>query len=160
MGRAVYGVNLVGTKTCSRCAAVKPYAEFDRRANRTKGLAPWCKACEAVRRSNRIVEQKHEDYEKHRAKLLIAYRLKSYGISGEQYEEMLARQNGVCAICGNPETARNKRGETRQLAVEHDHETNAVRDLLCAACNCALGYMRDDPKRLSAAAAYLMRWQS
>lgn len=74
---------------------------------------------------------------------------KKYGISTEQYDEMLRRQQGVCAVCGevNP--------DGRRLAVDHEHETGQVRGLLCTMCNRGIGSMRDDPERLRAAAAYL-----
>jgi hypothetical protein len=55
-----------------------------------------------------------------------------YGISVEQYEEMLDRQGGVCGLCGEP-----PRG--LRLAVDHDHETGRVRGLLHNECNRALG---------------------
>jgi hypothetical protein len=53
----------------------------------------------------------------------------AYGLTPEQYETMLARQGGVCAICGHPP-------KTRRLAVDHDHgESKRVRGLLCFRCN-------------------------
>ena len=51
---------------------------------------------------------------------------------------MVEKQNGVCAICGNPETA-TSHGTIRRLSVDHDHETGEVRGLLCSKCNFALG---------------------
>jgi len=54
--------------------------------------------------------------------------LAPYGITEPQYEEMLRRQNGVCAICGRPP-------KTRRLAVEHDHHSGRVRGLACHRCN-------------------------
>jgi hypothetical protein len=71
-----------------------------------------------------------------------------YGISFEDYKAMLARQNGVCAICNKPP------GPTR-LSVDHDHVTRAVRQLLCVKCNAGLGCFDDDPDLLRAAIAYL-----
>src|SRR5438094_9480440 len=54
---------------------------------------------------------------------------RKFGISLEQYEEMLAKQGGVCAICGAPPP------EGTSLHVDHDHETGEVRGLLCFPCN-------------------------
>ena len=77
-----------------------------------------------------------------------------YGISLEQYEEMHAVQNGVCAICSRPETL-VVRGSHPRLVVDHDHETGKVRGLLCDYCNTGLGKFKDDPQALRAAADYI-----
>ena len=73
---------------------------------------------------------------------------KSYGLSPEAYAELLASQGGRCAICGTPPGRRS-------LAVDHDHETGAVRALLCVRCNVGLGYFREHPLLLRAAADYI-----
>jgi hypothetical protein len=70
-----------------------------------------------------------------------------YGISLADYDVMLARQRGLCAIC-------KQSGQT--LCVDHCHATGKVRGLLCSKCNSALGFCDDDPKRLWAAIAYLL----
>lgn len=60
----------------------------------------------------------------------------SYGISVKDYDAMLARQNGVCAICGT-----NKAGKVGQhFAVDHCHKTGKFRGLLCINCNGRLGW--------------------
>lgn len=74
-----------------------------------------------------------------------------YGITVEQFREMEARQDGLCAICGQP----NQQAKTTRLVVDHDHETGVVRGLLCGACNNGIGRFQDDPQRLRAAADYL-----
>ena len=60
-----------------------------------------------------------------------------YGISAADYDILLEDQGGVCAICGEPETVKF-RGQVRRLAVDHDHETDRIRGLLCHTCNVAL----------------------
>lgn len=75
-----------------------------------------------------------------------------YGSSIEAYEEMFAKQNGVCAICGTPESGR---AGSPHLVVDHDHNTGSVRSLLCGNCNKGLGMFREDPKKVRAAARYL-----
>lgn len=72
-----------------------------------------------------------------------------FGISIEDYDELLIAQVGRCAICGAPPTKR------KALAVDHDHETGNLRGLLCSNCNVGLGNFKDDPARLATAINYL-----
>lgn len=51
----------------------------------------------------------------------------------EDYNAQLQRQGGVCAICG-------EKPKNNLLAVDHDHDTGAVRGLLCSPCNRHVGY--------------------
>jgi len=80
---------------------------------------------------------------------------KMYGISLETYEAMALQQNGVCAICKNPEQSVDKDGAPRRMPVDHCHKTGKVRALLCTACNRALGLFKDDSSVLKAAAKYV-----
>jgi len=85
------------------------------------------------------------------------YRLKSqYGLTQARYSEMALAQGGLCAACGSPPTDRDRGAK---LVVDHDHETGAVRGLLCNLCNRALGLLRDDPRVLDGLTAYLARWK-
>jgi hypothetical protein len=75
-------------------------------------------------------------------------RLKSrYGITPEDYDQMLKEQNGVCAIC--------KVRKKEKLHIDHDHKTGRVRGLLCGACNRALGLLKDNTDFLNKAIEYL-----
>lgn len=75
--------------------------------------------------------------------------LKVYGLSMDQYDELLENQDGGCAICEvKPDGT---------LFVDHDHTTGAVRGLLCSNCNFGLGLFADDPDRLIAGVEYLRR---
>lgn len=83
---------------------------------------------------------------------------KSFGITLDDYNKMLANQDGVCAICGNPETtptnsSHHKR--VRDLAVDHSHTTGKIRGLLCRGCNQGLGNFRENADLLLRAALYL-----
>ncbi|TAL42572.1 MAG: hypothetical protein EPN91_07960 [Salinibacterium sp.] len=82
-------------------------------------------------------------------------KLRVYGLTDAGYDQLLAAQGGVCAICRKAETARNRQGRIRPLAVDHDHDTGDVRGLLCANCNVGIGYFDDEPERLQAGATYL-----
>lgn len=68
--------------------------------------------------------------------------VKNYGITLEQYNTMLAVQNGVCKGCKKSEVARGKR--YRHLSVDHDHKTGKIRGLLCNKCNRSLGLLEDN----------------
>lgn len=81
---------------------------------------------------------------------------KTYGITIERYDEMLAEQNGCCAICAKPES-NEIRGKIVSLAVDHCHKTGAVRALLCGNCNRGLGFFNDDPELLAKAQQYVLR---
>lgn len=76
---------------------------------------------------------------------------KTYGITTEQYEDLLERQGGTCATCSADEPG----GRLKNFAVDHDHETGEIRGLLCFACNLVLGLIGDDAGTLRALADYL-----
>lgn len=78
-------------------------------------------------------------------------RKKRLGITKEQYEQMNTTQKGLCAICSNT--------CTKSLAVDHDHATGMIRELLCNSCNRGLGYFKDDKFRVFAAYNYLDKWK-
>jgi hypothetical protein len=78
-------------------------------------------------------------------------RLRLYNLGPFEYQSLLAQQNGVCAICREPETVDNG----RELSIDHDHKTGRVRALLCHRCNVAIGFLRESPLLARAAATYL-----
>ena len=79
--------------------------------------------------------------------------LARYGLTGEQFAQLLASQGGGCAVCGG----------TTDLCVDHDHTCcpgrntcgKCVRGLLCSFCNRSIGMMADSSERLRSAADYL-----
>ena len=70
-----------------------------------------------------------------------------FGITIEEYNIMLAAQNGTCSICGNPPNGKH-------LAIDHNHDTGKIRGLLCDRCNMVLGKM-NSAELLGKAANYL-----
>lgn len=76
-----------------------------------------------------------------------------YNITLEDFDKMMLDQNGLCAICSIPF------GETHltQKVVDHCHETNKVRGILCFSCNAALGYFKDKISSLEKAKEYLCK---
>ena len=82
-----------------------------------------------------------------------------FGIGIADYEQMLRAQGGVCAICERQERRVDARtGKPRRLAVDHCHESEKVRGLLCFSCNTAIGQFDHKPEIAAAAHRYLSRW--
>ena len=82
-----------------------------------------------------------------------------FNLSIKEFDRMLAAQKGLCAICGQPERAKLN-GIVKHLSVDHDHSTGQIRDLLCNACNRAIGLMQENQEALIRAADYLKRHSS
>ena len=117
---------------CDTCKSHKPLQQF--RFSRTEplrgGYSRTCLDCIRRRQRDRQLQR-------------------LYGITAKDYDRLLAKQRGGCAICRRPCTS------GRRLAVDHDHQTGKVRGLLCGKCNVAVGLMADDISRFVAAARYL-----
>lgn len=107
--------------------------------------------------SDRASYAKYRRSEKYVATRRRAHWKRQYDITPEQYDVMLKKQDGVCAICRQPETA-GRNGKVKLLSVDHDHTTKQLRGLLCDDCNKALGCMHDNRARLQSALEYLNRY--
>lgn len=153
------------SKICTKCGVEKPISKFRKRAPNSNRLRCWCKTCTArydTSRENTVdgkekrkgfrKKWKMSEKGKHSAR---KWDIKhNYGITLEQYDNILEKQNGVCAICKCPETY--KLNEiVRRLSVDHDHETGKVRGLLCVKCNSILGMVQDSKILLSETIIYL-----
>jgi hypothetical protein len=86
--------------------------------------------------------------ERKRAMRDLYYR-RTYGISADEFDRLLDEQHGACAIC------RTRPEREASMHVDHDHESGAVRGLLCLSCNQGLGQFKDDPTLLLRAIVYL-----
>jgi hypothetical protein len=98
-----------------------------------------------------VVRKKLSTYEKKRRARRSAHNShlkKTYGITMEDYDIILASQGGKCAIHGGG-TSR------RHFAVDHNHKNGNVRGLLCASCNGALARFRDNITVLRRAVRYM-----
>lgn len=78
---------------------------------------------------------------------------RTYGITLDDYDAMLETQGGGCAICGKMPEEHGAR-----LHVDHDHETDEVRGLLCRNCNAGLGWFLDSPGLCKTAMLYLQKY--
>lgn len=99
---------------------------------------------------DKILERSKQRYKANKPAKLAAYRVWQlqtlYGITKQQYDDMLIAQDGNCAICTLPMT---------QPHVDHNHKTGVVRGLLCFKCNTALGKFQDNVANLKRAITYL-----
>ena len=96
-------------------------------------------------------DREYQSRRAHRVYKAEHHLLKKYGISSIEYDNRVQRQKGKCLICGK---------SPKRLHVDHDHETNKNRDLLCSQCNMALGLFHDDVDVLRKAALYVERHRS
>lgn len=74
-----------------------------------------------------------------------------YGLTKEQFEEMLKQQNNCCATCGIKDTD-TKSG---YLVIDHCHTTGKVRGLLCNPCNTAIGLLKENKQTIGNLVRYL-----
>ena len=82
------------------------------------------------------------------------YYLKSlYNLTEKDYTDMLTVPKGRCAICGTDKPT----GKWKVFAVDHNHETNQVRELLCNECNRGIGLLKDSAELLQKAANYILK---
>ena len=122
-------------KICSTCQIEKPLEQFNRDSRRNDGRRGSCRECQKAA----------QDPQKKRE-----YHLKAtYGITLKEYDELLEKQGGCCAICST-DTPQGGR-----FHVDHNHNNGEVRGLLCSNCNTALGLLQDNQLNLLNAVKYL-----
>lgn len=122
---------------CADCGATKDAAEFPRNRRQPSGRHCYCKTCHNAR--NRRFLKKVGGTRKYHLK-------ERYGITLEEFDEMVARQGGLCAICR----------EAPATDVDHDHTSGRARGILCEPCNGTIGLFHDDPAIIRRAIAYLI----
>ena len=133
-------------RTCRVCGTTKPLENFykcNRKGGNPEARHTECKECAKAR-----VTAAH-DPERYRRDHLR----RQYGITPEQYDEMLNKQQGTCAVCGTDTPGNSRR--TTYFVVDHCHTTQKVRGLLCHQCNTALGLIKDNPETLAKMIGYL-----
>lgn len=151
-------------KKCTQCGETKAGTEFGLR-NKGTYLTPYCRECrrkylEGYYAANgpriraQIAEHREANLEEVQERSRRGVIWRKYGITPEDYDERLAAQDGRCAICGGTGGMSHMNAP---LVIDHCHQSNEVRGLLCARCNAGIGHFFDDPDRLISAAAYLLR---
>ncbi len=143
-------------KKCTICNKNKTIKAFSKDKKYKDGLLYSCKQCTKEYRDN-YKKLKPEKFKYSNDKYIkskdiiwtnqLTYR---YGIKLEEYNRLLEKQGGVCAIC-------KKQCSTKtRLSIDHDHITGKVRGLLCRRCNAGLGAFSDKIEELKLAIKYLM----
>ena len=134
------------TRDCTLCKQILPVECFDEKYGGKLGCDSRCKKCksESQKRDYRANPEKFKERNR-RSELK-----QLYGMTPNQFQSLYERQNGICAICSGT----NPVGD---LCVDHNHETGAIRGLLCRQCNLMIGNARDRIDLLIEAAAYLER---
>lgn len=143
-------------KVCRTCRETKPLDQFGPLKRNRDGHRGTCRKCDSER------EMRRRDANPDLA--LNSHLKRKYGITLEEYRELVVQQEGLCAICGEPplipmglKSRRQGRMIHVRLVVDHDHATGRVRGLLCGPCNRGIGFLRDDPATVAAALRYLER---
>jgi hypothetical protein len=160
-------------KICSKCKIEKPRSEFHKDKNQADGLYNQCKGCVSLDRKERnknnverITKNKNwrhtnkehlktwrATYRAQNPELMKHHMLKTrYGITLDDYKQMLLEQNNCCMICKCEFDASSN---NTSPVVDHCHTTNKVRGALCGACNKALGLFKDSQMALQNAIEYL-----
>lgn len=126
-------------KYCNKCREVKLHSDFNASSKTRTGLMDHCKECVK------------EWYGESGARLRRIRDLKAkYNTTIEKWNELLAKQGGKCACCQGALHARP--------ALDHCHETLAIRGILCSECNTGIGKLGDNVEGLQRAETYL--WSS
>lgn len=132
-------------KKCSKCGKIKNIIDFYKNKITKDGLQAICKKCH---------REYLKKYRQENKKEIEDYRLKyQYGITLEERDSLLKKQNYKCAICGKPE-----RENKRKLSIDHNHHTSYIRGLLCNYCNGRLlKYLCDNKDRAIGLVNYLQQ---
>lgn len=141
-------------KFCKRCNQLLELEKFPLSKWTKHGRGTYCNSC--MRESYPKNKETNKIYNQNKSEKQRAYYLKiKFGISIEDYKNLLEKQNNKCAICGEKELSLyNKKIKT--LAVDHCHKTGKVRGLLCMKCNTAIGSLKENVEILDKAKTYLM----
>lgn len=136
-----------GHKTCSGCGTIKPISAFGKHETCVGGKRRRCRVCcsTAAKAHAKTYSRPKPSYIVERNRALR----NKYGITHQDYVDLLAEQGGGCALCGR------KPKFDKPLSVDHCHKTGRVRGILCPRCNRALAQLGDNESGLKKAALYI-----
>lgn len=93
----------------------------------------------------RYLKKKAENPEFFKEKGRINYYKKTFGITPEQAQEIINKENGICPICK----------QESKLVLDHNHITGKIRKAICHHCNAGIGFLKESEKIMLAAIEYL-----
>ena len=144
-------------QTCVKCEQLLDNENFKKKRKIKgvdQGLYTWCKACceKEFGEENRVRKEMDAEHRaKYREESREAMRVSKYGMDNELYETVMQFQDQNCAICTKPRPEEHE----PQFHIDHDHNTNTVRGILCSNCNVGLGNFMDNTEILRSAIIYL-----
>lgn len=112
------------------------------------GICVECQKRQKIKHKGKYKETERKYYERNRDRVRNNALKCNYGITLKEYNELLWKQGGRCAIC------RNILELGKRTHVDHCHDTGRVRGILCHACNVGIGHFRHSPLLLKLAANY------
>jgi hypothetical protein len=134
------------TKLCTKCNIVKPLDRIMYYKGRVNGKLYYRGICKDCHNAKGKLWKKNNpekaDQIMRKSKLKL-----NYGIIQDDYDRMLKYQNNQCAIC--------KKSSDKRLQIDHCHNTNKIRGLLCFNCNTGLGKFEDNIEFIERAALYI-----
>ena len=148
-------------RTCKRCNKQKLEGEFRKRKPPKSGYYTICRSCQselvikARDKNPNFYSERYNKRVKRSPDYMKIRRIERYGITVDDYENLLVSQNYCCAICGTHVSKLPKR-----LHIDHDHETGVVRGLLCFKCNYGLGMFNDSINKIQSLIKYLKNHES
>ena len=133
-------------RACTKCKKYLPDARFSKRKALKSGYRSQCKGCDSICNNNQAKKRTPEDERIRRLKY-------KYGMSLQDYEDILKKQGNRCAICKS--TSNSDPNRKNNFDVDHCHVTGVVRGLLCSNCNTGIGLLKDSVDNLNSAIKYL-----
>jgi hypothetical protein len=156
-------------KRCTKCGELKPESEFYPAPGCKDGLRGRCKSCHLANTKaryaqdpaptiayvkkwqqehpDRLREYRRKNRERRAAQMRRLHLRSKFGMTVEDYDNILAAQDGGCAICGDQPVE----GQSMHI----DHWQTDVRGILCVRCNNGLGQFKESPELLLRAAEYV-----
>lgn len=139
-------------RSCRKCGEEKPLEKFRKAKDCRLGRAWTCYSCETKRIN------KWRNGTEGGKRLKRNQSLSKFGLTTEQFSDILNAQGGLCAICRGSVTYAGK-----SMVVDHDHSCcpgaktcgKCIRGILCGHCNFMLGHAKDSPEILLSAIKYL-----